>query len=136
LLNLVSGATPIPQSIDQKLKIITACRKAHAPTMIETLPDFHALFKIAEIHSPENQTSATTCDYLNDQFYIDLLVWYHIAWIGSSIRKNDHRVADLMAKAHHFSTDDQRQLIEIMADSIESIIPRYKHLQDCGQIEI
>jgi alpha-amylase/alpha-mannosidase (GH57 family) len=136
LLNLVSGVTPIPSSFEQKKEIVIACRKAHAPTMIETFPAFNALFKMAEAHFPENNHPDNQLDYLSNQFYTDLLVWYHIAWIGASIRQNDNRVNELIDKSHNFSESDQRKLIEIYADHIESIIPRYKSLQDNGQIEI
>lgn len=136
LLNLVSGATPIPDTAEQKSGIIAVCRRANAPTMIETLPDFKALHEIANYYLTQNSPSNQIHEYLNDQFYIDMLIWYHIAWTGSSLRKTDDRLKQLMCKGRSFSAADQRLLVEIMVDSIEQIIPRYKQLQDQGQIEI
>ena len=138
LLNLVSGAAPIPQAVDDKLKIISDCQRAYAPMMIDTLPDFRKLLDVVKHDTkPEvEDLSHFQISYLTDQFFIDLLMWYHIAWMGSALKKADRRVQRLMQKKGCFSSDDQRLLIEVIADAIEGVIPRYKRLQDNGQIEI
>lgn len=138
LLNLVSGASPIPQNIEDKLKIISDCQRAYAPMMIDTLPDFRKLLDVLNNNakSEAKESSHLQASYLTDQFFIDLLMWYHIAWMGSALKKTDRRVQQLMQKKGCFSTEDQRLLIEVITDAIESVIPRYKRLQDNGQIEI
>ena len=126
-LNLVAGALPIPSKIEDKANIISACQRAYALTMIDTLPTFRQLIDVVEQGSEKDKL--ITISYLNDQFFIDLLMWYHIAWMGSSLKKSDIRIQQLMHKRRHFSPTDQRLLLEIMADAIESIIPRYRQLQ-------
>jgi len=141
LLNLVSGATPIPKTAEERQEIITVCQRAYAPTMINVLPCFKELLgmvKCSEANKNiDNENIDNVCvSYVNDQYFTDLLVWYHLAWMGVSVRETDPRVEALMNKKMHYTSDDQRILIEIMADCVASIIPRYKALMKRGQIEI
>jgi alpha-amylase/alpha-mannosidase (GH57 family) len=66
----------------------------------------------------------------------DLLVWYHLAWCGESVRRESELVARLMTKAENFSFDDRKQLLELIGQLTSDIIPRYRKLADLGQIEI
>ena len=52
------------------------------------------------------------------------------------LRKTDQRLQILMHKKNNYSLQDQNLLIEIMADAIEGIIPRYRKLHELGQIEL
>ena len=50
--------------------------------------------------------------YASDQYLYDLAVWYHIAWMGESVRRSDARVARLTAKARGFDAADRRMLLQ------------------------
>ena len=136
LLNLVSGLTPIPDDHAGRLEIVEACQRAHAPTMINVLPHFRELVDMVECNGAPGGIDNACLSYLNKQFYTDLLVWYHLAWMGISLRRDDPRVNKLMAKKRHFSAEDQKALMQIMADAVIGIIPRYRRLLENGQIEI
>ena len=43
----------------------------------------------------------------------DLAVWYHLAWLGESVRRDDPRVAALVAKGRGFDAADRRLLLEL-----------------------
>ncbi len=135
-LNLVAGVKKIPSKVSERAKIIEDCQRAYAPTMIHALPDFKHLVNIVEHKYESEEEKAIAISYLDDQFFVDLLVWYHIAWMGASLKKSDERIQKLIQKKRYFCENDQRLLIEIMADALKGIIPRYKKLQDRGQIEI
>ena len=136
LLNLVSGVTQIPNDEKGRLEIVEACLRAHAPTMIDNLPSFRELVDIVKCKGPSDGIDKLCLSYLNRQFYTDLLVWYHLSWMGESLRKQDSRVNRLMAKKRYFSAEDQKELMRIMADAVIGIIPRYRKLLERGQIEI
>lgn len=139
LLNWVSGHTAISKDLEQRYQIVQDCQKAFAPTMIDPYPAFKSLIMMAQCDENTPFEESKGLSYFNDQFFIDLLMWYHLAWMGTSLRVKDHRVKDLIKKGNlgkHFSIEDQRTLIEIMADAIESIIPRYRKLMEAGRIEI
>ncbi|MDX1352342.1 MAG: glycoside hydrolase, partial [Thiomicrorhabdus sp.] len=135
LLNLLAGQTAIPKDVIGREKVMSVCLRAHAPTMIDVLPDFRALIDLAN-YNPEQVGGNEQLAYFNEQYFTDLLVWYHLAWMGESLRESDSRLERLLAQQGGFSIEDQRTLIEVMADALESIIPRYRALMESGQIEI
>lgn len=139
LLEWVSGDTEIKKQVKQRLEIVEACQKAFAPTMIEPFPAFKKLVEMTQCGEGINLEKASCLGYFNQQFFTDLLMWYHLAWMGQSLRLNDERIQALIEKGNagiHFSHKDQRCLIEVIADAIEGIIPRYRALMEKGQIEI
>ncbi|MDD2557899.1 MAG: glycoside hydrolase family 57 protein [Desulfuromonadaceae bacterium] len=136
LLNLVAGATPISSVPDERADIISACQRAYAPTMIERYPAFRTLVNIAKGLYFNGDLDVVRVGYLSSQFFTDLLMWYHLAWLGSSIKKNDFRVSRLMARKSNFTSVDQSLLIEVLAETVESIIPRYRILMESGRIEL
>jgi alpha-amylase/alpha-mannosidase (GH57 family) len=136
LLNLIAGATPISASPDERADIIAACQRAFAPTMVEPYPAFRTLVNIARGLYIDGDLDVVRVGYLSNQFFTDLLMWYHLAWLGSSIKKNDFRVTRLMARKNHFTPVDQTLLMEVLAETVESIIPRYRALMEEGRIEL
>lgn len=136
LLNIVAGALPIPADVPGRKKIIDACQRCHAPTIIDTLPPFRYLTEIAQNYMHDAQAYEQMLLYLNDGFFRDLLMWYHLAWMGQSLRISDSRIQSLMDKAHGFTEVDQRVLVQIIKDAVTGIIPRYRALLESGQIEL
>ena len=74
--------------------------------------------------------------YVNDQFMIDLLVWYHLAWMGESVRRSDIRIQALMKKGKHFDFHDRRQLMAVIGELLDNLIPRYRRLAESGRVEL
>lgn len=136
LLNLVAGVTAIPQDVSERKEIVQACQRAFAPTMIDPWPNYRHLVNMVRPYSADDYLFDQTLMYLSDSYYVDLLMWYHLSWMGVSVRKADARVIALMDKGYGFSSEDQQTLVEIMADVLASIIPRYRKLMELGQIEI
>lgn len=139
LLSWVSGEKGLKKQVKHRLQIVQACQKAFAPTMIEPFPAFKKLLGMTRCDKNTSAEQAGCLGYFTKQFFTDLLVWYHLAWMGQSLRLKDSRIQALIEKGNnyiHFSQKDQRVLIEIMADAVENIIPRYRALKERGQIEI
>lgn len=136
LLNLVAGAVPIPRDLAGRKQVVLACQRAFAPTMIDPLPAFRHLINMIRPYSVDSENYDQTLLYLSDAYYVDLLMWYHLAWMGASVRKQDKRIKTLMAKGTGFNAEDQRILVEVMAETMAKIIPRYRKLMEKGQIEI
>jgi len=137
LLNLLAGVEPISGQLSQRQEIAILCQKAHAPTIIHALPYFHEMVELLQNCDLVNDVShCVQLSYLSEQFFIDLLMWYHLAWMGISLRRDDHRITLLMQKKKNFSKKDRRLVMEILFDAIRNIIPRYKALLDRGQIEL
>jgi alpha-amylase/alpha-mannosidase (GH57 family) len=139
LLNWVSGETKVTQDLKQRFEIVQACQKAFAPTMIDTFPAFRRLLDMSNCDEATTLEEAACLSYFNEQYFIDLLMWYHLAWMGQSLRQDDERVEALIETGQsgvHFTAKDQRMMVDIMADAIEGVIPRYRRLMEAGQIEI
>jgi alpha-amylase/alpha-mannosidase (GH57 family) len=130
-LFLVPNGQPLTPS--QRKLIIDSCFKSNHHKMIEPFPRYRYLFdmfKMVEAQGDENGI------FLSDQFMLDLLVWYHLAWTGESVRREEELVASLMAKGLGFDADDRRAFFDLIGRLITGIIPRYKALQEQGRIEV
>ncbi|MGC9386164.1 MAG: glycoside hydrolase [Hydrogenovibrio sp.] len=139
LLNWVSGEAPITDDVEQRLEIIQACQKAFAPTMIDTFPPFRRLLDMSNCDEKTLAENAQCLTYFNEQYFVDMLMWYHLAWMGQSLRREDKRVKRLIEtgmRQAHFTLSDQRTMVEVIADAIEGVVPRYRRLMEAGQIEI
>ena len=141
ILALLCGVEEIPESIEARKQIVEDCKRCYAPRLIDPYPAFKRLidcmddaFEKVDAESPMD-TTHFPLSYLQDQYFIDLLMWYHLAWLGHSIKQTE--VAQrLIEKGHGFTLDDRCQLVSLISDSLAGIIPRYKKLADDGQIEL
>ncbi|HEY5733362.1 MAG TPA: glycoside hydrolase family 57 protein, partial [Gammaproteobacteria bacterium] len=117
---------------ENRIHIIKCCLRANKQRMIERFEVFSTLAELAEaaLESPE------TVGYYSEQYFADLLVWYHLAWTAETVRNTDARIAALMAKARNFSVHDRHQLVEVYSELIGGVIERYRKLADEGRIEL
>ncbi len=141
ILALLCGVDEIPENIQKRKQIVEDCKRCYAPRLIDPYPAFRRLIDCMEdafekaAEEGSNDTTHFPLSYLQDQYFIDLLMWYHLAWLGHSVKQTE--VAQrLIAKAHGFTLDDRCQLVSLIYDSLAGIIPRYKKLADDGQIEL
>jgi alpha-amylase/alpha-mannosidase (GH57 family) len=138
MLNLLAGAKPIPELPMARYQLLCDCQKANAEKMIDPYPAFKSLLKPFKFMFPDGVCGEddTTCMmYLNEQYFIDVLVWYHIAWLGHALKQT--KVSEqLINKARMFDETDRRSLLQLIYDCISNLIPRYRKLAEHGQIEL
>lgn len=120
-------------SSEQRMFIIDSCFKNHHEKMLEPFPHYQKLHLIYRTLVSE---SSTAFDYLSGQYMADLLVWYHLAWTGESVRRGNPLVQQLMEKGNQFTLEDRLALYALIGKLISGLIPRYKKLLADGQIEI
>lgn len=126
-------ATPnLPDEPTKRFELIESCLRANQQHIIQRFKPFEHLSKLADWlkAKPEFVT------YLDEQFLIDLLMWYHLGWMGETIRRQDQRVKALMDKEYHYNAEDRLQLLTIIGETLGSIVPRFKALADKGQVEL
>ena len=121
----------IPEDAGQRAGAIRACLKANRERLIERFAPYKALADLAQGFLDKEGAA-----YASRQFVLDLAVWYHLAWLGESVRRGDPRALELIAKARDFDAADCRQLIEIIADILSGLLPRYRRLLGSGQVEL
>lgn len=131
LASLVEPVLPAPGSLafcDLAKKYLRANRER----MIERFPVFEELADMVDSFAEQPFLSR----YLNEQFLIDLGVWYHLSWMAEIVRRKDERIIRLQNKERGFSFEDRRLLLAIIGELIASIGPRYRKLAESGQIEL
>jgi alpha-amylase/alpha-mannosidase (GH57 family) len=72
---------------------------------------------------------------MNDQFFLDLLSWYHLAWLGHSLKQLP-RVRGLLEIDGNFDERARRKLLKVMCEAFDSLLERYRTLAESGQIEL
>ncbi len=115
-----------------RLDLMRACLRANRERMINRFEPFKQLALMADHY----EASPQHLIYASNQFLADLLVWYHLAWIGETERLRDRRIRDLQQKGSNFSLHDRRELLQIILQQLESILPRYRALADEGRVEL
>jgi alpha-amylase/alpha-mannosidase (GH57 family) len=131
LLAALAGPV-LPNDADTRLKIMKECLRANEQRLIARFKPFQKLADMAK--SAINDPALLL--YYADQFLSDLLVWYHLAWLGETVRRNNALVKTLIEKAHQYTLHDRRQLIELIYELMSGVIGRYRSLYEAERIEI
>ncbi len=138
MLNLLAGATQIPANMHERYQLLCDCQRAHAPKMIEPYPAFKSLLSPVKFMFPRHECAEKDTEflqYLDSQYFVDVLVWYHLAWLGHSL-KQSATAQRLIEKESMFDEFDRHELIRLFHDCIADLIPRYRKLAERGQIEL
>lgn len=70
------------------------------------------------------------------QDYLDLQVWFNLAWFDHYFKVNLPELSSLINKARNFSEEDKITALNKQIDILKEIIPAYKEFQDRNQIEV
>ncbi len=116
----------------QKLKIIKDCLRANQERLIQRFPHYQQLADIAELIF----SADTLVNYISEQYLADLLVWYHLAWMGETVRKENAFVISLIEKAVGYSLQERKSLLLLIGDLVGDVIPRYSALAEQGKVEL
>jgi alpha-amylase/alpha-mannosidase (GH57 family) len=120
---------------EQCTLIVQSCFKSHHEKMLSPFPHYQRLLHIYQ-HVEPMMINHVDFHYLSAQYKADLLVWYHLAWCGESLRRHNTVVQALMAKGVLFTQQDREQLYDVIGQTISQLIPRYRTLMERGQIEL
>jgi len=115
-----------------RIKLIRECLRANDVRLIQRFPQFNKLARMAR----DIIANHGTLGYYGDQFLFDLLVWYHLAWMGETVRRDNKTVQALIEKGSFFTCNDRRQLIEVIYQLVRDIIPRYRELAEHNRVEL
>jgi len=70
------------------------------------------------------------------QDYLDLQVWFNLAWIDPSFRQNTPELRSLVNKARFFTEEEKKVVLDKQLEILEDIIPTYKKFMASKQIEV
>ena len=133
LLRLLASPELEHISMQDRLYVFDSCFLSNHETMLKPYPAYKRLH---ELYTILNQRGERELTYFSGQYLADLLVWYHLAWMGESVRRNNEFVMKLMAQSEGFTHADRLQLFDLIGELIQKLIPRYRKLAESGQIEL
>ncbi|MDO8350066.1 MAG: glycoside hydrolase family 57 protein [Gallionella sp.] len=133
LLRLLVHKNSCELSLEERRLALDACFRSSHTKMIAPYPAYTRLWELFQRLQSEGETALS---YLSGQYVADLLVWYHLAWCGESVRRESELVARLMTKGEGFDYEDRKRLLDLVGELTSGIIPRYRKLAESGQIEI
>lgn len=71
-----------------------------------------------------------------DRDYLDLQVWFNLAWIDPIFRESIPELKAAVSKARFFTEEEKRRVLDKQIEILKEIIPGYKKFSDSGQIEV
>ena len=72
----------------------------------------------------------------NTQDFLDLQVWFNLAWTDPYFRQNIPELKNALNKARFFTEEDKHAVLDKQLEILEDIIPGYKEAALSGQIEV
>lgn len=126
------GAAKLPEDDAARAGLIKACLRVNRERLIDPFPQYRRLVEIAT-HLGEDSEALR---YLGEQYFADLLMWYHLAWLGETVRRNNTAVRALIEKGYLFTLSDRHTLLSVIAELLGGLIGRYRKLAECGQVEL
>jgi alpha-amylase/alpha-mannosidase (GH57 family) len=121
-----------PADNEHRLALVKACLHANQKQMIERFSDYQRLVHIAELVIHDLDSSS----YISNQYLADLVTWYHLAWLGETVRMKDERIKILIEQGSGFTLHQRRSLLQVIAELLSTLRARYIRLADLGQVEL
>lgn len=131
LLVALIDPTPPTDTLWQ-LGLINACLRINRERHIDRHPAYSRLAKIADWL----RDNVDALGYLSPQYLTDLVVWYHLAWLGETVRRRDGRIIGLLEKEGGYTLEDRLTLLGVIGELLSSVISRYRALAERKQIEL
>jgi len=116
----------------EREQILSGFFCCNSQTMIFPHPRFYQLLE-KRGEDPKNLKSKAR--EFDVQDFLDLQVWSNFVWIDP-IFKEDPFVSHLLKKGRNFTEEEKNELTGKQREILGKILPKYKELQDEGQIEI
>src|SRR3979490_2829987 len=127
------GPCPAPSPAEPagRLGLLHTCLRAQRKQMIERFGPYLELATIAETLATQERIA-----YASNQLIHDLAVWYHLAWLGETVRRADPVATALTTQGRGFTEAQRRQLLTLVAEQVSAVVPRYRRLAERGQCEL
>jgi alpha-amylase/alpha-mannosidase (GH57 family) len=124
---LLDALIELPPEGPARAAVVRSCLTALESPRALRHPRYRALAEAANGHDP---------GALPDAAAADLLVWFHLAWLGESLRCGDARAAALAARESGFDRGARLELLGLIADALERVLPRWRALGGEARVEL
>lgn len=133
LLGLLARDPAAPLAGTERALAIERCFHANHEKMVQPYPAYRALH---ELYAGLERQGRAALDYLSDQYFYDLVTWYHLVWTGETVRRGSELVTRLMARGTGFTLADRQALFALLGEIVRDILPRYARLAASGRVEL
>ncbi len=134
LLNILAGIETVGEDLEEREKLVSDVLRLYRPRLLDPFPVFrHLIFEVLAWETPD---AKKRLPYLNEQFFLDIVTWYHLVWTGESLRRAEPNIIGLMKKGKNFNQSDRQSLLKIFQKVFNDLIGRYRALMEKGQIEL
>ncbi len=116
---------------DEQSYILSTCFRLNHERNLHRYPQYSRLWTISE-HMQQHESTA----YLGGDYYTDLITWYHLGWLAETIRNDDFVARRLIEKGCHFSYQDRRDLLTLIASLLDALPTTHRRLLQEGKIEL
>jgi alpha-amylase/alpha-mannosidase (GH57 family) len=133
LLRLLARDESTPLTRAEREFVVDQCFRANHEKMVQPFPPYkglHDLFLALE------RQGRDSIDYLSDRYCHDLVTWYHLAWMGETVKRESALVARMMADGKGFTAADRRALFALVGEIVSGTIARYARLAADGRVEL
>jgi len=122
-------------TVNDKIFILTNFFSLQWDNMLFVYPRYRDILE-RRGYSPTPQALEKACRRFTTQDFLDLQVWFNLAWFDPMFKDNDPFLKSLIEKGRDFSETEKCELINKQIDVMRMIIPEYKKLMARGQIEV
>ena len=133
LLRLLARDHGTALAEDERTLVLERCLRADNSRMIEPYPAYKHMY---ELFRRLEMQGGPALRYLSDHFFYDVLIWYHLAWTGETVRRESKLVQGLMAIGQHFEQHHRHELFRFIGDLVRGVVGRYTRLAEAGRIEL
>jgi alpha-amylase/alpha-mannosidase (GH57 family) len=124
---LLDALAVLPERGDGRAGVVRACLPPRDSPRPRRNLHYRAAAEAAAAHEPAA---------VPDELLSDLLVAFHLAWLGPSIRAGDARAARLLEQGSGSGRDARRALLELIGDALSNLLPRWRALGGQGRVEL
>lgn len=133
LLSLLAHTDAHPLSATERRLALDHCFHSNHQTMITPYPAYR---KLHELFLQADAQGAHGSRYLSDPYVLDLLTWYHLSWLGETVRRESETFPRLVAIGTEFTPAHRMELFALIGSRIADLIPRYRRLAERGKVEL
>jgi len=133
LLRLLRRDESAPLARAERELIVNQCFRANHEKMVQPFAAYKGLH---DLYLALERQGRGSIDYLSDRYCHDLVTWYHLAWLGETVKRESQLAKDLMAKGAGFAIADRRALFALVSGIVSGTIARYARLAGDGRIEL
>jgi len=131
---VVAKKTPEELGDEERLFILENFFSANRQRMIEPYPRYRELLYLAGDGTSGRPVERLRSFRAND--FLDLQVWFFLAWTGEAARRHFPPFRELLAKGRNYTAADKELLFRTQQELLSAILPLYRRLQQEGKAEL